>query len=260
MPSHKNGIFKTLVIVVILVAIFLSSRFIFTTPFRTKLVDSAAPALENLRSFFTFPKNIMPFASLREENKILKKNIEILKRRLEEMKVIAAENDRLKVLLDFKKTLPYSTVPAQVIGRDASNWSNSLIINKGSSHGVRPNKAALSTKGLAGRVVEVGKYSSKILLITDPDSKVGVLVERNRQGGILVGRPDSQCRMIYISPDSDVAVGDKVITAGFGSAFPKGIPVGEVVKVDKESGRLYKYAVIKPSQDLSKLEEIFCIK
>jgi rod shape-determining protein MreC len=109
-------------------------------------------------------------------------------------------------------------------------------------------------------VIEVGRYSSKVLLITDPSSKVGVVVQRNRQGGILTGRPDGLCKMIYIALDSDIAPGDRVITAGFGSIFPKGILIGTIVKVGKETGRLYKYAIVKPNQDLAKIEEVLCIK
>jgi len=162
--------------------------------------------------------------------------------------------------LNFRKTIPFTTIPAQVIGRDPSNWSNSLIIDKGLNGGIKQNRAVLSTKGLVGRVLEVGVYSAKILLITDPNSKVGVMIQRNRQGGILIGLPDGRCKIIYIALDSDVMPGDKVITAGFGTIFPKDILVGEVLRVDKEPGRLYKSAVIKTAEDLSKLEEILCIR
>lgn len=181
-------------------------------------------------------------------------------RQIEAIKFIYDENKRLKELLDFKRESPYATIPAQVIGRDPSNWSNSIIINKGSRHGIRPNAAVLSARGIVGRVVEVGRVSSKILLITDPNSKVAVLIQKNRQGGILVGQPDGNCRMIYISLDSDVSRNDKVITAGFGSVFPKNILVGEVTDVGKEPGRLYKYAVVVPAQDMSRLEEVLCVK
>ena len=109
-------------------------------------------------------------------------------------------------------------------------------------------------------MVEVGRQSGKILLITDPNSKVGVMIQRNRHGGILIGRPDGRCKMVYITLDSDVAPGDKVITAGFGTIFPKDILVGEVISVDKEPGRLYKTAIVKTAEDLSRLEEVLCIK
>jgi rod shape-determining protein MreC len=202
----------------------------------------------------------MPFAGYREEIRLLKGQTALLATKLEEARAVQEENQRLRELLDFRKIVPYSTAAAQVIGRDPSNWSNSLIIDKGANFGIKQNKAVLSTRGLVGRVVEVGRRSSKVMLMNDPNSKVGVLILRNRQGGILVGRPDGRCKMIYIALDSDVKKGDKVITAGFGGTFPKDILVGEVAGVGKEPGRLYKYAIIRPEQDLSKLEEVLCIK
>ena len=260
MPSQKNKAFKTFAVVSLFTLLIISSKILLTSSLRMSLVDLSTPALKLFHAIWRIPKRIIPFASLRDENKALKEKIALLNRKAEEMKVVYNENEHLKELLDFKKAIPYTTVAAQVIGRDASNWSGSLIIGKGSIHGISRNKAALSARGLVGRIAEVGRYSSKILLITDPDSKVGVFIERNRQGGILIGRPDGKCRMIYISLDSDVSAGDKVITAGFGSVFPKGILVGEIAEIGKEPGRLYKYAVVNPAQDLSKLEEVLCIR
>jgi rod shape-determining protein MreC len=259
LKDRKSKIFKVLIVIISLVALIATSKTI-TSPARVKIVDFLAPSLKALHSFLDSAKNILPFASLREENRLLRERINLLNRKVEELKVVSSDNDRLKELLNFRKTMPFTTIPAQVIGRDPSNWSNSLIVDKGLDGGVKQNKAVLSTKGLVGRVLEVGRYSSKILLITDPNSKVGVMIQRNRQGGILIGSPDGRCKMIYIALDSDVMPGDKVITAGFGMIFPKDIIVGEVVKVDKEPGRLYKSAVVKTAEDLSKLEEILCIK
>ncbi len=226
---------------------------------RINITDTSAPILKNLHSFFGLLEKITPFAALEKENKILHDRVDLLTRMAEETKVINDDNARLRNLLDFRKMIPYTSIPAQVIGRDPSNWSNSLIIDKGSSSGIKTNMAVISTRGLVGRIVEVGKLSSKALLITDPNLKVGVLIRRNRQGGILFGRQGDRCKIIYISLDSDVRPGDKVMTAGFGSVFPKGILIGEIEKVGKEEGRLYKYAILKPSQDLSRLEEVLCI-
>ncbi|MDP3804265.1 MAG: rod shape-determining protein MreC, partial [Candidatus Omnitrophota bacterium] len=231
-----------------------------TNSTRIKVIDFISPVLESARNTKSTIRKIIPFASLREENRILRERINLLNRRIEESKILSAENDRLKTFLAFRKSVPYSTIPAQVIGRDPTNWSNSIIIDKGSLNGLRENRAVLFTKGLVGRLIEAGKTSAKVLLITDPNSKVGVLIQRNRQGGILVGRPDGRCKIIYIALDSDVAPGDKVITAGFGSIFPKDIMVGVVIKVGKEPGRLYKYAIVETSEDLSRLEEVLCIR
>ena len=259
MRSQKNKLFKLFIIAAFLAFLIANSRSI-TSPIRSALSDlSAMPlrALHGMRSAF---RKITPYASLRKENALLSGRLELMERRVREAGFIADENNRLKDLLGFKKAIPFSTVAAQVIGRDPTNWSNSLIIDKGAAQGVVAGRAVLSTRGLVGRVLEVGRYSGRVLLITDPNSRVGVLIQRNRQGGILVGRPDGTCKMIYIALDSDVRKGDRALTAGYGTTFPKGILVGEVASVGKEPGRLYKYAIVKPSQDLSELEEVLCIR
>jgi rod shape-determining protein MreC len=255
--KKKRIILKVLAVlftVILVILISFAARLV-----RVNITDASAPVLKNLRSFFELLERITPFAALKEENDILHDRVDLLTRMAEETKAISDDNARLRDLLDFRKIIPYTSIPAQVIGRDPSNWSNSLIIDKGSSSGVKTNMAVISTRGLVGRIVEAGKLSSKALLITDPNLKVGVLIRRNRQGGILTGRPGGRCKIIYISLDSDVRPGDKVMTAGFGSVFPKGILIGEIEKVGREEGRLYKYAILKPSQDLSRLEEVLCI-
>lgn len=259
MHNRNNKIFKFLILAALLTFFLINSKTI-TSSTRVKLIDLSSSPLKAAGSLASVFKSIMPFASLREENRLLRERVNMLTRRLNETKILYEENEQLKNFINFRRTIPYTTIPSQVIGRDPSNWSNSLIIDKGYNSGVRQNKAVISTKGLVGRVVEVGRYSSKILLITDPNSKVGVVIQKNRQGGILTGRPDGKCKMIYIALDSDVSPGDKVITGGFGSIFPKDIIVGEVERIDKEPGRLYKNAVVKPVEDLSKLEEVLCIK
>lgn len=259
MRKPKRRILTVLAVIFFLITIIASHKSI-TSPARVRVVDAISPSLKVVHSAFASIGNILPFASLRRENSLLRDRINLLNRKIEELKIIASDNDRLKELLAFRKTIPYSTIPAQVIGRDPSNWSNSVIIDKGIDSGVRQNRAVLSTRGLVGRVVEVGRQSGKILLITDPNSKVGVMIQRSRNGGILTGSPDGRCKMVYITLDSDVAPGDKIITAGFGTIFPKDIMVGEVMSVHKEPGRLYKTAVVKTAEDLSRIEEVLCIK
>jgi rod shape-determining protein MreC len=252
-------IFKVFAVIALLVFFVMGSKAI-TSQFRANISDAANSPLKILHDIPLSIRRMIPLASLREENKTLRDRIDLLNRKVEELKALYDENERLKLFLNFRKNLPYYTVPAQVIGRDPANWSNSIIINKGANDGVRLGRAVLSTKGLVGRVLELGRRSAKILLITDPNSKVGVVIQRNAQGGILTGRPDGRCKMIYISLDSDAAPGDKVVTAGFGEIFPKNVIVGEVVLVDREPGRLYKYAIVKTSEDLSRIEEVLCIK
>lgn len=260
MRGKASRLFRTLLIAAVLFAILLLNSKNIASQLRVRFTDFISPVMKAGRALSRFPGRIMPFHSLKEENRTLRMRIELLERQIGELEVLSEENARLRALVDFRRSVPYTTVPALIIGRDPTNWSNSIIIDRGSSGGVFQNKAVISTKGLVGRVIEAGKYSSKILLITDPNSKVGVIIQRNREGGILVGRPDGRCKMVYIAIDSDTAPGDRVITAGFGSVFPKDIIVGRVTKVGKEPGRLSKYAIVEPEQDMSRLEEVLCIR
>jgi rod shape-determining protein MreC len=257
--TPKRIVFTAAAITLIAVTVALNSRSIANRG-RAGLSDASSAPLGALRGFSSAAARLVPFAGLRDENRRLRAQVDLLKRQIVEAAPIAAENARLKEMLAFRKELGYATVPAEVIGRDLSNWSNSIIIGKGIADGIRPNAAVLSARGLVGRVLEVGRYSSRILLITDPNSKVGVVIQRNRQGGMLVGGPGGRCRMIYIALDSDVAKGDRVVTAGLSAVFPRGILAGEVAAVGREPGRLYKYAVIETAQDMSKLEEVLCTK
>ncbi|HPM42840.1 MAG TPA: rod shape-determining protein MreC [Candidatus Omnitrophota bacterium] len=259
MRTHKNRPINVLILVVLLALVLANSKTV-SSPFRMKIADSVSVPISYAKGIKGFLSGISPWKTLSDENKALRAQNEILARQLDEAKTLVSENERLRELLDFRKSTPYTTIPAQVIGRDPTNWSNSIIIDKGSTAGLKVNKAVISTKGLVGRVLELGRYSAKVLLITDPNSKVGVLIQRNGQGGMMVGRPDGNCKMLYIALDSDVRSGDKIISAGFGSIYPKGILVGEVTKVERESGRLYKCAVIRPAQDMAKLEEVLCIR
>ena len=259
MHTQKNKIIAVVVVACCLILVILNSRTI-SSPARIRLSEKTSPVLKAYNAAVTTVRRFLPFASLREENAHLKGRIELLQQKIVEYRLIADENNRLKDIVRFRKSIPFSTIPTQVIGRDPTNWANSIIIDKGYNQGIRPNRAVISTAGLVGRVLEVGMNSSKILLITDPNSKVGVMIHRNRQGGILTGRPDGTCKMIYIALDSDAARGDKVITAGYGTIFPKNIIAGEVMSVGKEPGQLYKYAIVRPTKDLSKLEEVLCIK
>lgn len=243
-----------------LLAIFLLNSRSITSSGRARFSDTANAPLKSAHAASSAIGRLIPFAGYRGEISRLRGELELARRKAEESKFVLEENQRLKDLLSFRKAIPFTTVAAEVIGRDPSNWSNSIIIDKGAAGGVKPNRAVMSTMGLVGRVLEVGRYSSKVILITDPNSKVGVVVQRNRQGGILTGRPDGKCKMLYISLDSDVARGDKVVTAGFGTVFPRGILVGEVSEVGREPGRLYKYAIVAPSQEMARLEEVLCVK
>ncbi len=172
------------------------------------------------------------------------------------------ENQRLTQLLSLSKVLPANTHEVQicrVIGRSPSAWNRVFLVDKGNKEGIKVNMPVLSVSSLIGKVVEVGPRVSKILLISDPNSHMGAIIQRTRDQGVLYGTFSGECRMKYISVDAKIEVGDSVVSAGYGGLFPSGLLIGTIEKVWKEPGQIYQVAIIKPSTELGRIEEVACL-
>lgn len=202
---------------------------------------------------------------LKSQNEILKKKIEELSPYQKIYYELKTENEKLRRMLDLKqKTYDFDLEAAEVIGRDPGNWSNILIIDKGTNRGVYKNMAVISEDGLVGYTVDVGKNWAKVLIITDNRSSISAMIQRTRDNGIVKGSvapaPPGYIKMVYLPVDASIVKGDVVISSGLGGIVPKGIVIGEVVEVKKESDNLMKYAIVKPAVDFNKLEYVFVIK
>jgi rod shape-determining protein MreC len=173
------------------------------------------------------------------------------------------ENQRLTALLDYKQVMinNYNFQIASVIGRDPGNWFGTLTLNRGSGEGVMENMAVLTPDGLVGRVITVSFSTSEVLLITDPRSGVGSLIQDNRTTGIVEGVAGSSgmARMIHIPNNAMVEIGQAVVTSGQGSIFPKGIPVGVINNIHNDPSGLFLIADILPYANLNKLEEVLIV-
>lgn len=253
----RNNITISILIAVVLVWVV---NTIFTAA-RAKILDVAKPTLKASHAIsYKIKSLLLPEAKLLKENKILKDRVETMKNKLVQLDELALENDRLKRLLGFKKKLAYKTISAQVIGRDPSNWTSIIYIDKGKDDGIKKYTAVTTDKGLVGRVIEAGSSSAKVMFITDPDSRIGVLLQRTRDDGLLYGTLSRQCQMVYVSLDADIWPGDLVVSSGRGKSIPKGLLVGTVEDVFIDKSGLYQSAIVKPVVDLSRVEEVLCIE
>jgi rod shape-determining protein MreC len=189
----------------------------------------------------------------------LQQRNELLRRNLIDREELLRENARLKELLSLRKQLPYKVIAAGVIGRDPTNWSSVIIINKGTASGIRKGYACVSFLGLVGRVVEVFPTVSKVMLINDPSLSVSGLVQRSRQEGLVSGTLGGTLIMRYLPRESDIAANDTVVTSGLTDVYPKGILIGTVTATGDEFSSLSRFAYIRPSVDLARLEELLVI-
>ncbi len=203
-------------------------------------------------------------AAVYRENQGLRAENQELRHVVFQLTEKAAENERLQAMLDFRnKAVAFQLKAATVVGRDPGTFSYSVLINQGTRDGVRPNMAVVTPQGLVGHVMEAFPGSAKVRLLVDQGSAAAAMVQRpqSRAVGIVEGSSSQAfgLRMKNLTRDGDVIKGDKIMTSGFGGIYPKGLLIGEVTDVADDDGGLLKHAIIRPSVEFTRLEEVFVI-
>jgi rod shape-determining protein MreC len=150
-------------------------------------------------------------------------------------------------------------IAAEVVAYSPSAWFRTIVINKGQRDGVKKGFPVVTLEGVVGRVMRISSSSSVVLLVLDRNSSVDCLVQRNRIRGIVEGEGGGRCYLRYVPRTEDIQVGDHIITSGLGGIFPKGLSMGEVVRVEKKEYGLFQEIEVMPSADLSRLEEVMVI-
>jgi rod shape-determining protein MreC len=199
--------------------------------------------------------NYFYLRGVRAENRQLKEQIEQM--RLEQVRLNedAAQAHRLQSLLAFKEQVVMKTVPAQVIGSSGSDLSRSIYIDKGSNQGIAPDMPVITAAGIVGKVLRTYPSTSLVLMINDQSSGVGVLLEKSRLQGVLRGTPDGELILERVMSDEQVTPGETVLSSGGDQIFPKGFPVGTVMKVSPGK-ELFLNIKVHAAADLSRLEEV----
>jgi rod shape-determining protein MreC len=145
---------------------------------------------------------------------------------------LMAQNQALMSLLDYKPDPRAKYIAARVIGDSGGAFVRSMLINAGRRDGLAKGQAAMTGHGLAGRVTAVGLRSARILLITDINSRVPVIVQASRDRAILAGDNSRLPRLVFLPSNASVNSGDIVVTSGHGGIFPAGLPVGRISRSD----------------------------
>ena len=207
----------------------------------------AAPfhAIGNVVSNVTAPQETL--SELREQNEQLTAEV---------AKLTEAEKtaERLEGLLGLQSTYSLESTAARIVGGSSDAWSQTVTIDKGTIDGLEVGMAVCNSGGAIGQIVEVSASSSTVRLLTDENSGISAMVQRSRAQGILQGQPDGTLLLNYVAADSDVSVGDIVITSGLGGVFPKGLPLGTVTSVNRASNATY-YTVTVRAQSLAENNE-----
>ena len=215
--------------------------------------ESAVSWIKNFRD------NYDTLAGFRSENERLRKRIQSLE--IERQRLLEAEatNRQLKALLDFRSRIPAGAITGSIIANSANSWFQSCMIDKGSSEGVRKGMAVVTPLGVVGQVVGVTPHAAKVLLLTDPNSGIDVLVQRTRSRGIVSGSLDSGIVLKYVKRSEDIQEGDRLITSGIDGVFPKGMMVGTVIKVRKQHIGLFQFIEVLPAVQTERIEDVLVV-
>jgi rod shape-determining protein MreC len=210
-----------------------------------------------VRDVITSPSDV---ASLREQINFLESENARLQQEIISLREQAAEAEILSALLNYARAQPESRyIAANVIGRDISPFLRSVLINRGSDHGIAAGMPVVTARGLAGRVVEVFATSSRVQLITDPGTAVNVQFQDSRTEGILTAQLNGDLIVDLIDLNAEIEEGELVLTSGLGGNYPDKIPVGEVVNIRRRDFDLFQQATIQSAVDLDELDIVLVI-
>lgn len=231
-----------------------------TSAFENLLVDTFAPLQKGMtylqNSVSDLINHYIMNVGASKENINLKKQLEEYKSQLFTFDELGKENERLKQLLQFSSDLQLNKVLAQVIAWDSSSDLKVLRINKGMKHGLRLQDPVITSQGLVGYIFRITNHFADVLTILDPNNRVDILIERTRSNGILEGYSSSRAVLKYISRTEPIILGDLLMTSGLGNVYPKGIKVGTVSRIERESYGITQYIEVNPVVDFGKLEEV----
>jgi rod shape-determining protein MreC len=224
------------------------------TPIRVHVVDSLAPILDSLSR----PAELMQTAelawqewfALRDEVKRLRIENARLKAWEHTGTSLQAENHELKALLNFRSEPVASNLTARVIAATGAPFAASLIVTAGSRDGVKKNMTAVSDDGLVGRVIEVGEWSARILLLTDPESRIPVSTADQATQAIIAGDGSRNLNLRYLPLDTKITAGTRLLSSGHGGLLPPQLPVA-VAEMDA-TGKL----IWQPIADTNRLHYV----
>lgn len=262
--KYKTAILIITLLVIALMMLFFNLKYGAGRGFLSKIVlETVAPVQKgvsaSIRKIEDAWLRYIFLVGIEEENKNLKKKINELKSNLILYQEGYLEAQRLKKLLSLADANNYHFIYATVIGREQAALSKTILIDKGTVHGLKVGMPVVVSPGLIGRLIDVSWHASKVLLLIDENSNIDAIVQRTRMQGIISGAGSRGLLMKYISKTQDVQVGDVIISSGMGGVFPKGLLIGQVSHVDRLEASLFLKINVAPFVDLSKLEEVLVL-
>jgi rod shape-determining protein MreC len=210
------------------------------------------------RGAVTLWSTYLDWKALRAEVVRLRTESSALRLRQLRQEELDTENERLQNLLGLHDRLVTRTIGAEVVAREWNGFTRGLTIDRGRLDGIDRLAPVVVTRGVVGRVAVLRRNSAVVQLLTDPASSIGGVVHRTRAQGLVEGVAGGRLRLKLAAGEEGVRAGDLVYTSGIGELFPKGLPLGRVLRVYPPTG-LFRTAELEPAVDLATVEEVLVL-
>lgn len=221
---------------------------------RTTMADAMTPVMSAVSAPFSSAveslDTVTTLQALRAENIRLAEENARLREWYDVGLTLSAENKSLRELLNVKSDPSLTFVTARVVSDPAGAFVKSVLLPVGKNDKVEKGNAVMSGKSLIGRVIEVGRHSSRVLLVTDLNSRIPVVLQNTRTRAILAGKNKDLIKLERLPPDTGIAVGARIVTSGDGGQLPADLPIGVIVEVGKDG------VWVKPLSDIDRLSYV----
>ncbi|MBP7262586.1 MAG: rod shape-determining protein MreC [Spirochaetia bacterium] len=259
-----------LLLAVSLVTLTVSTRSLEGVPERVGLavVSFVQRGFDSVSGFFSrTATSIAELRRLQESHRELLAQVEALTNQQRDYSVLKGENERLKEQLAFSQASGYQAQAARIVARDPENLYATLVIDKGTAHGVRKNQAVVAyqngIEGLVGKVLEASRLTSVVVPVYDATTYVAARLERSRYEGLAVGSGSDDLPLVmkYVKKRAkdEIQYGDLVVTSGLQSLYPQGIAVGRVTKLRIFDSLTSLEIELEPVLDFGRIEYVFVV-
>jgi rod shape-determining protein MreC len=198
---------------------------------------------------------------LLEDNGSLQARGRILNAQLQRMQVLQAENTRLRNLLGSSRKLTDEVIVAELLSVDQNPYRQLIEINKGISDGIEIGQAIIDDFGVMGQVIHINRYSSTIILISDPDHAIPVQFIRSGVRSVAFGNGNTDhLELRFLPATADIQIGDELVTSGLGGRFPADYPVATVASISEDLTHGFVSVLAAPKARLDSSREVLVIK
>ncbi len=254
------GIFSQRRTVLLLAFYIFLSLFLMTFNDPYQLRGLRIAVLQGMSWVYEIRDNFSFMDDLRDENQQLREKLLEVSLKNQQLQENMLENIRLRRMLQFKEESNFSLVAAKVIGFGQEQTIRSLILNVGSTDGVKKNQAVITDLGLVGKILLVENNQSVTQILMDRNSLVSARLQKSREIGVIGWSGNLWLDLNYISREVEVEPGEVVMTSGLSRIYPRGIKIGVIAEVNENEYELFKQIKVKPAVDFDRLEEVFIIQ